>query len=314
MLTAFMTVFEQMFRILLLIGGGFLLRRLRLLPEGAEKVMSRLVTYLFLPAVLLHTNLLECRILTLGENLPLALCGLIMALVSIGAAVLIAPCFARGDLYERGLFRYAIAYPNTGGVGMPLILAMLGTKGLFQYNLFYFFALIFNYSWGIMQLQPVEKRRGGADMLRRLANPALIGLVLGMVLGVLGAGEWIPGIVLDTVGDLSDCYVPVSLLLVGYTVAGFPLGNVFRDARAYTYSALRLLVLPVLTLVVLRLIGAPHIMSVMTALAFACPCGMNTVLYPVSYGQDCQVGVSMVLVSSLLAVVTMPVVYALTAL
>lgn len=314
MLTAFLTVFEQMFRILMLIGGGFLLHKLHLLPEGAEKVMSRLVTYLFLPAVLLHTNLLECRVLTLGENLPLVLCGLIMALVSIGAAMLLAPAFARGSLYDRGVFRYAIAYPNTGGVGMSLVLAMFGTKGLFQYNLFYFFALIFNYSWGIMQLQPAHERRGAADILRRLANPALIGLLLGMALGVLGAGEWLPGIVIDTAGDLGECYVPVSLLLVGYTVADFPLGRVLGDIRAYIFSVLRLLVLPVLFMVVLRLVRAPQIMSVMAALAFACPCGMNTVLYPVSYGQECRAGVSMVLVSSVLSVLTLPLVYALTAL
>ncbi len=314
MLTAFMTVFEQMFRILLLIGGGFLLRRLRLLPEGADKVMSRLVTCLFLPAIFFHTNLLECQLFTLGQNLPLVLCGAVITLGGIALALALAPLFARGNAYDKGVFRYAISFPNTGGVGTPLVLAMLGTRGLFQYNLFGFVTLMITYSWGIMQLRPNREGGGVAAALKRLVNPTLVGLVLGLVLGSLNGMNWIPPILVDTVGSLGDCYVPVSLLLVGYNVAGFPLGRVFRDGRAYVYSVLRLLVIPVALLVILRLLHAPQIMCVMAALFFGCPSGMNVVLFPVSYGQDCQVGVSMVLVSSLLAVVTMPVVYALTAL
>lgn len=303
-----------MFQIVLLIGAGFVLHKLHILPEQAGTVMSRLVTWLFLPAIMLYTNLLECSVLTLGENIPLVLAGAVLTLVCILLSLVLAPRFAPDKPYDQGIVRYAIAFANTGAVGTPLVLAMFGTRGLFQYNLFCFSTLLITYSWGVMQLQPSHERKGGLAIIRRLFNPVLVGILLGMVLGVLNGADWIPPIVVDTIGGVSECYVPVSLLLVGYTVADFPLGRVLGDGRAYMFSLLRLLVIPVSFLLVLRALGAPDIMGVMAALTFACPSGMNVVLYPVSYGQDCRIGASMVLVSSTLSVITLPLVYAITAL
>lgn len=51
--------------------------------------------------------------------------------------------------------------------------------------------------------------------------------------------------------------------------------------------------------------------SLFVVLSFSCPCGMNTVVYPAAYGEDCRPGASMVLVSSLLAFVTVPIMYSL---
>ena len=49
----------------------------------------------------------------------------------------------------------------------------------------------------------------------------------------------------------------------------------------------------------------------MAALTYACPCGMNTVVFPAAYGEDCQSGASMLLISSLCAIFTAPLIYAL---
>jgi predicted permease len=108
--------------------------------------------------------------------------------------------------------------------------------------------------------------------------------------------------------------VPVSLLLVGYNVAGFSLRYVFGDVRSYLYSGLRLVLIPGLFLAILRLLGMPDLICVMAVLYLACPSGMNAVVFPASYGMDCKAGIGMVLVSSILAIVTAPLMYALTTL
>ena len=54
-------------------------------------------------------------------------------------------------------------------------------------------------------------------------------------------------------------------------------------------------------------------MTVMVVFAFGCHYGMNTVVFSTSYGQDCRAGVGMVLVSTTLSALTIPLLYALTA-
>ena len=46
-------------------------------------------------------------------------------------------------------------------------------------------------------------------------------------------------------------------------------------------------------------------------LAIAGPSGMNVVVFPASYGQDCETGASIVMISSLGSILTVPVLYAL---
>ena len=312
MLQSFLAVFEQMFRILILLSVGYALNKLHLIPEGAARVMSRLVTLLFLPGILLHTNLVECRIDSLAQYSELVLYGGAMCLISIGIAYLFCGAFARGDNYLKGVYRYALSFPNTGAVGTPLVLAMFGTAGFFRYNLFLFISTVLTYSWGIMQLQPSHKREGGVKALRKILNPTFLGMVLGLVLGVLGAKEWLPPVIIDTVGSLGDCYVPISLLLTGYTIADYPFAQTLGSRRVYVYTAVRLLVIPCIFLAVLRLIHAPQEACIMAALTYACPCGMNTVVFPAAYGEDCKSGASMLLISSLCAVFTAPLIYALS--
>lgn len=311
MLQSFLAVFEQMFRILILLSVGFTIRKLKLLPEGAERAMSRLITLLFLPAIMLHTFLVECHLDSLVEYSNLVLYGMCFCLLSIGLANAIAALFARGDNYLKGVFRYALSFPNTGAVGTPLVLAMFGTAGFFRYNLFLFVSTVLTYSWGIMQLQPSREKGGFVQILRKVFNPTFLGMLIGMVLGVLGAKQWLPPVVIDTVGSLGNCYVPVSLLLTGYTIGSYPFAQILGSRRVYVYTALRLLVIPCAFLLILRLIHAPLEACIMAALTYACPCGMNVVVFPASFDQDCRPGARMLLVSSVLAIFTAPLIYAL---
>ncbi len=246
------------------------------------------------------------------DNAELVLCGTILVFSSAALSYVLAHIFSPGDCYVRGVYRYAITFPNTGAVGTPLILSLFGTYGLFQYNLFWFAAIVLTYSWGVMQLRPVQQKQSLLQTVRDVFNPTLIGTLLGIVLGVLGAKQWIPPILIDTVGNLGSCYVPISLIVVGFTAADFDFVEVIGEKKAYAYSAIRLLAFPCVVLAVLRAVGASEIMCVIAVLTMACPSGMNTVIFPASYGQDTRAGVSMLLVSSLLALVTVPFVYALT--
>ena len=311
MLAAFLTTLEQMVRILLLLAIGFSLNKLHLITKAAEQVLSKLVTMLLLPCLTLYSYTVNCDFPALVTYSQWTLIGAVCTVISIACALPLASRFAGGKGYLKSVYRYALAFPNTGGVATPLILAFFGTAGLFKSNMFLFVQGVICYTWGIMQLQPAEGRHNLRFYLRRIFSANFVAMLIGMVLGLLGAKNWMPQILLGTIDELGGCYVTTALLLTGFSIADYPIQDVVGNWKIYLYAALRLLILPGVFLIFMVLIKAPSLLALFAVLSFACPCGMNSVVYPAAYGEDCKPGASMVLVSSLLSVITIPLMYAL---
>lgn len=311
MLTTFLSALEQMSRILLLLSIGFLFNKLHLLPKTTEGILSRFVTMLFLPCLNLYTNMMECHLTSLVSYGSLVLAGAALCLGSMALSYPLARLFGGRNPYMQGLFRYALTFPNTGAVATPLVLAFFGTAGLFKFNLFWFTGMIMTYTWGIAQMQPDLHKGSVWKNLLKCINPATMAMAAGMVLGLIGAKNWIPSIFTGTVKELGNCYVTIGLLLTGFSIADYPLRQILGSLRTYLYAAVRLIVLPVLVVGILILCKASSELCIMAALAFSGPCGMNAVIYPAAYGEDCKTGASMVLVSSVCSVATIPLIYAL---
>ena len=311
MLTAFLTTLAEMTRILLFLVLGFGLNRLHILPKGAGTGISRLTTMVFIPALLLHNNMTEFCLADVGiySRLVLAGCGLwtVMALISLP----IARKLSGGNALDRGVYLYGLCFSNTGAVGTPLALALMGTAGLFQFNLFLICFSIMTYAWGVNLFLETERRNSVKRFLVHLFNPVFISMLVGIALGALNATAWIPGLVTDFIGDLGACFVPISLLLSGYTIADYPLKEMFHLHRSYLFTLLRLLVYPLLVILLVKLLGGSLMIATLAVIAFSGPSGMNVVVFPASYGQNCETGASIVMISSLGSIVTVPLLYAL---
>ena len=62
MLLTFLTAFEQMFRIVFLLAVGYAFNKLHIVPRTAEPVLSKFVAMLFIPSLMLYSNMVECRL------------------------------------------------------------------------------------------------------------------------------------------------------------------------------------------------------------------------------------------------------------
>lgn len=306
---AFVITLGKMVEILGLLLIGFFMRKWNLLPEQTPKVMSGLSAKLFLPCLTLYSNIEKCTVQNLSENANLVLYGLLFTVISVGLAYLLAPVFEREDIALKRQYRYSVAIPNTGAAALPLALELFGLNGVFQLGLFLLVNSIFTYSWGMVQLIP-QKGNGLKSFLRRLCNPVMVALASGMVLGLLGGSEWIPEAALSLMSDLSDCYVPASLMLVGYAIAGFDLGKLLKSAKIYAFTALRLLGLPFLFLGLCLALNAPATVMLLAAIVYAGPCGMNPIVFGAEYGTDTEQASGLLLVTMILCVITLPLVYA----
>ena len=306
----FGVMFSQVAGLFTLLAIGYLMNRCRMLPKETETVLSRLSARLFLPALMIYTFMEECTVENLQKYSMWILYGSIFMLISIFMSILLAKPLEKKQPYMAGVYRYAMAFPNTGGYGTPIILALFGHSGLFQYQLFLLLNSVLCYSWGVSQMMPLEHRGGWRKKLRNIFNPVLISILIGVVLGLTGAGKHLPDVAASTLESLGDCYAVISLLLTGFVIGSYSLKEVIGDKWSYWMAFLRLLVIPGVFLVLLRLLKVPDMLNVLTCLTFGCPCGMNAVVYPAAYEQDTRPGTSLVLITSTLAVFTIPLLFA----
>jgi len=311
MLTTFLTTLWQMLSLMFVLLIGFVLNRLKVIPRTAESVMSKLITQVFLPALTMYTYMTECTPENLRAYGSLPLYGLVLFLSAMAIAYALAKPFGGGSDYLAGIYRYAFTHPNTGGIGTPLVLAMFGTSGYFRYSLFLLSATAICYTWGVAQLTPKTAGHRGWKILLSLVNPIFICMVLGGIIGITGLGSRLPGVIPGTIQKLGNCYTIVSLILCGYAIGDYRLKSLLTDKKVYLFTLLRLLILPLIYLGAAKLLHLNELLCTMVCLTVACPAGMNTVVYPVAYGEDTRPGASMLLVSTVLSVLTVPFLYAL---
>lgn len=311
MLTAFLTTLGEMTRILMFMVLGFGLNRLHILPKGSGAGISRLITMVLIPSLLIYNNMTEFQLANIGQYSRMVLLGVFLWTAMTVVSLPIAGKLAAGNPLDRGVYLYGLSFPNTGAIGMPLSLALLGTAGLFQFNLFLVMFSIMTYAWGVGLFLDTERKNPIKRFFIHLLNPVFVSMCIGMTLGTLNAKEWMPPLVLNFVGDLGSMYAPLSLLLTGYTIADYPLSEMFHLPKSYIFTLLRLIVYPLMAILLVKLIGGDLLMATMAVLAIAGPSGMNVVVFPASYGQDCETGASIVMISSLGSILTVPLLYAL---
>ena len=103
----------------------------------------------------------------------------------------------------------------------------------------------------------------------------------------------------------------VAMLLAGFVLGGLPFKKLFVGAKAYLYSAIRLLLLPLFLGIPLYLLGLRESMLMMPLLMLALPMGLNLVVYPESFGYDATDNARMCFVSFVMCLLILPLTFEL---
>ncbi len=312
MLQTFLATLTPMLSLFFCIAIGFTAKKCRLLPDNAEKTMAKMETWIFVPTLNFMTMSRYCTVETIGAHAQNLLLSTVCTLVAIAIAIPLSLLFAKRGTQERGIYMYALAFANSGYLGDPVVQALFGDEILSYYKLFCLPLAVAIYSWGINQMIP----GGKGSSLKKMINPPVIALFLGIFFGLTGLTNLLPSFLVGALDSLRACMGPVAMLLAGFIIASYPLKDILTNRKVYAASALRLTVLPtVAMLVVLGLSAASnalfgtsigHEVLFYAFLSAGAALGLNTVVFPAAYGGDAKTGAGMTLISHTLAVISIP--------
>ncbi|MBE6592276.1 MAG: hypothetical protein E7646_09585 [Ruminococcaceae bacterium] len=315
----FLATLTPMLMLFFCIAVGFVMSKANILPDSASKVMAKMETWIFCPALGFMTMLRYCTVDSLSTHGT----NLIMACFSVSIAMMIAiplaKVFVKENTAERGVYSYALAFANSGYIGDPIVLALFGEEVLAYYKLFCLPLSILIYTWGISVLTP--KGEGKSSPLKRLLNAPTIAMLVGIVLGLSGIGAYLPEFLTSALDSLKACMGPVAMLLAGVTIARYDFVGMLKKKKVYVATMLRLAVIPTVLILALYLIktlgGLLFGLEIGSDVLFLCffatatPLGLNTVVFPEAYGGNPETGASMAMISHTLCVVSIPLLYAL---
>lgn len=297
MLSGFLVVASQVVTLFLLMGVGFALAKLGRLHTDGVAQMSYLALYIVTPCVIVAAFETENTPGLAGKLLQF---GVVYALSTLVNLLVAGRCF-RSEPSPRGNpLRFSMVYGNNGFMGLPLVGAILGPEAL----IFGVVSLVvFNFS---MWTHGVKTIGGKVSLGQVLLNPATVGCAVGLTFFLTG---WRPPAMVDhAIGFLADLNTPLAMLVIGAQMAGANLKLCFTSLRLYRAAAFRLVISPLIPLVLLAPLELDPLLYCVCCIMAAVPVAGATGMLAQRYGQDTAVAAQMVTLSTLLCVLTLPLV------
>ena len=318
-MNTFFATLTPMLTLFACIAAGFALSKCKILPDGSGKVMAKLETWIFCPALSFMTMVRFCTVESIGAhltNISLATAGVAL---SVALAIFLSRFFVKEKSAERNVYTYALAFANGGYAGDPIVLALFGDVVLSYYKLFYLpFSLMIN-SWGIGVLMPPSEQNN--CFWKRLLNAPTVAMLAGIAMGLSGLGKYLPAFCVNTLDSLKACMGPVAMLLAGVTIAKYDFLSMLKKKKIYAVTGLRLVVLPMVIVSFIfclkslanAVLGASigNDVLFLTFFGTATALGLNTVVFPEAYGGNPETGAGMAMISHTLCILSIPLMYAL---
>ncbi|MBQ3021962.1 MAG: AEC family transporter [Clostridia bacterium] len=308
----FSFTFSSMLVIFTYIIIGYILNKKKIVPENTDRVLSRLENYVFLPALVLNTFSSQCTIDSLKTNYPFLLYSTLALFCAFVISMIISRFFAERGTYQQNIYKYTFVFANFGFVGnalIPLLFPDNASEMLYQYMFFNLPMQVVVYTWGISILIP--EKEGKSSPLSKLNNPIVYAILLGIIIGITGTRALIPEFITKALSALAECMSPVAMILTGFVIGGYSLKELFSKKRVYVAAMLRLFIIPTVLLSLLYFAGASGLIMMLALFAYATPMGMNTIVFPAAYGGETKTGASMLMISNLLCLLSIPVMYSL---
>jgi len=305
----FIPTLNQMLVMLIFILAGYVLNKAHVLGNKSDKVMSKLENNLFVPALIINTFMMNCTLENIKASWKYIVYSAGLLVIAMLIAHFVAKLFTNNE-YGIHIFEYALTFGNFSFMGNAVVLALLGEEMLFKYMIFTLPMNIVVYTWGTFILTPNDAE-GRSFGIKRLINPIIISLIIGLILGLTNAQQYMPYALKASLESASKCMSPMAMILTGFVMADYPLKTLVTKKRIYTVTALRLIVIPSIFLTLLKLIKAPQEMIILALFAYATPLGLNTVIFPSAYGGDTKTGARMASISHVLCIFTIPLMYML---
>lgn len=239
---------------------------------------------------------------------------LILVVIYYGLLILISGPVVSLLRVKRGhynLYRLMMIFSNIAFMGIPVISSIYGKEAILLiafYNLGYNLLI---YTYGIyLALQSAQTENGAETeqkgQWKKLINPGVIACVV--AIAIFASGISMPDSVCTFFSYVGNAAVPLSMMLIGASVAQGGKIEFFLDKKMYVFMVIKMLVIPICAALLLRLLQWPALVEGVFILMLAMPVGSIVVMLATESGADTLECTKGNMLTTLASVVTIPIV------
>lgn len=295
-------VFQQVMVLFLLIVVGYVIRKMNIVSDAINKEIGGLVINIALPAFLIVSMNMSFSV----EMMKTSGVFVVLSFGVYAGFALSAKFFSKLIGVKgkaRDVFEYVLLFSNVGYMGYPVVKVVFGDEGVFYtavYNLS-FSVLVWSYGVYLMNRNSdhSEKRKG-------FLNPGLVAVLIGF--GLFAFSIELPKPIFETLKLIGDTTTPLSMMFIGFILAQTEMRAILRDWQVFALSGIRLIIQPLSVWVVLKLLGFEGLLLNIPVLIASMPAAANTAIIASKYGSDYQLAAKVIYISTLLSVMTIPLV------
>ena len=207
------------------------------------------------------------------------------------------------------VYKYAVSYGNMGYMALPLCQALLGNEGVFYCSAGVVAFNILCFTHGIW-LMTKGKGKTRFDLKKLILNPGVISVLVGLPFFIFDIN--IPKVLDSAIGHISNLNTPVAMIFFGTYMANTDLKSMFKVKENYLVAMLKLVALPLIMFGIFKLVGISGTMLTACMISASVPSANNTAMFAAKYGKDTGVASQVVSFDSVLCILTIPIMIALS--
>lgn len=300
-----MVVFQTMLKLFLLLILGFVLFKWHIFDEYTNKKISALIVNVASP-MLIISSIAGVE----GSNKSIVF-------LMIGAGILMYIGFIiLGKIINRifpfpkkdwPVYECMVVFANTGFMGYPVLLDVFGQEAVFYASLIHMAFNFFVYTYAIMCLTKGDDSEFKLNF-KQLLTPGIILIFVGIFIYLFDIQ--LPSVLMDTINSVGSLTAPLSMMMIGSSLAVYPIKDSFTDWRSYVFAFVRLMIVPFVTMIMCRLLHIDAYYANITIITNAMPVGSMVLMLATQYNANVKIVTRNIVVSTLLSVITIPIVVA----
>ncbi len=206
-----------------------------------------------------------------------------------------------------GIWAFSTTYSNAGFVAFPIALALLGREGLALAVMLNMTFNITAYTLGSIEIaKDSASTSGELDMKSVIFSTINFAIVLSLIF-YFGRIE-LPELAATSINYVSNITTPLSMLLIGMSLAKSHTQDILKNMDAWTCAAMRLIIYPLILCGLFRIFvpwSNPMITAVII-LVMAMPVASTAVILAENYNSNADLAAEALFISNIACIITIP--------
>lgn len=297
------SVLNTVFELFVIMVIGYIAAKKEKIDEQINKGLSYIVCNIALPALII-SSVLGVDYNGGTKQVFIYLLGGILFYLAMPIIAIVLCKLMRFPADSKATFQLMLIFSNCSFMGYPVLESFLGKEAIFVSSIFNLPFNLIIYSYGLYLITKDSKEQNGFKW-KNLLSPGSIASVLAIIIYI--AHIEVPDVIALCCSSLGGITTPLSMIVLGVSLAKIPLKEAFSDFSVYRMTLCRLIILPLLVFGVATLMSADKLLIGVATGTAAMPVASMCVMLSTLYNGNQKEASIGVFISTLCSMVTIPV-------